>query len=197
METLHNKSETNKTLKILFSAVLSLIMMILLFLKYVIQYQSASLDNPLKRGYVYSRVLTAIQNSELIGASTLLKEGFLLPEIQTDQVLAYIISQFGLVIGVLTLIALFFLAVRFIQISAVVRNEFGRNISICFSVFISVEILLSLINTTGLVYIRQYGFPFIAIGGTSFIGNCLLVGIMVSMWKAKSLIRDTIDRPYP
>ena len=147
----------------------------------------------INRAFIKDYISTLLSNCNLFGKSNGFDTYYLLPELKSDYVLPFIASRFGLFFGFVVIVLGALLTYRFIQISLNLRNSFGRNLSICLSCFICVELMFSIVNMSGILHIPCFGFPFVSVSGIGFLGNCLLVGLVLSMWRAKSLISIEVN----
>jgi rod shape determining protein RodA len=110
-----------------------------------------------------------------------------LPEIQSDFIFNYIVHTFGW-LGAAIIIAVFISFVyRILHISKYVRDNYGMLlIAGLISIFI-VEFGANILMNVNLFPVISIALPFISYGGTLGIINMLSVGIIMSVYKMRSL----------
>lgn len=156
-----------------------------------------SMTEPDGAGYVYTQIHNLLTHSKLFGQSTYLanfKSIFeILPEIKNDHILTYLIASFGWITGIFILCSSLILITRYLLIALKIKSGFGFNLSVCLGVFLFVEFIIAALENFGLIpVVATFGFPFISIGGIGFVGNSIIIGLLLSIWRANQIIKDNM-----
>ena len=99
----------------------------------------------------------------------------------TDFIFSIIAEETGF-IGCIFLITLFILLLYFgIRIAHQLENSFYTLTILGFTIFISLQALINMMVTTGLVPTKGIGLPFISYGNTSLVCYLFMIGVIISM----------------
>lgn len=110
---------------------------------------------------------------------------FYLPMQHTDFIFSIIAEETGF-IGVLFLITLYVLFLYLgLRCATLVKSLFAYYSIIGFVTLITLQALINIAVTTGLVPTKGIGLPFISYGNTSLICTLLMVGIMINFIQEK------------
>lgn len=135
-----------------------------------------------------SRVLAGYwENSRIVGNST--KEfADTLPLFYQDYIVTFLAANYGILAAVLVAVLMLALITGIFYISLKQKNQLGKIVgSGCGMVFL----LLSLTNfmeNTGLLPVTSTHLPFFSSGGTYMIVYCILMGIVLSIYRYKSIL---------
>ena len=138
-------------------------------------------------GYLNTRMYEIFNNSEIFGhwfsANDLLK----VPSMESEFVLNYILHTFGwLGIAVIITIIVSFIY-RVLHISKYVRDSYGRLlIGGLISIFI-IQFAANILMNVNLFPIVGIALPFISYGGSLGLINMISVGIIMSVYRRRSL----------
>ena len=69
-----------------------------------------------------------------------------------------------------------------------IRNTYGFYLSLAASSILSLQFITSILVNFSLFPFSSMGIPFISYGGTNYIMNMALVGIILSVWRRNKLI---------
>lgn len=140
-------------------------------------------------GWIY------LQLAKIIKAAGYFGQGFtfpvrIIPEIQTDFILVYIIYTFGWVmaIGIVAVVIVFIS--RMFLASRKIKNDFGSLIIKSFMCIFAIEFLWNILMIFGLAPITYIGLPFVSYGGSHVVTQMAAIGIIISIYKAKSLTME-------
>lgn len=151
--------------------------------------------DPFNTGYQLTNALMAVGRGEWfgVGLGASVQKLSYLPEAHTDFILAVIAEEFGFV-GVCTVIALYTLLVGrafWVGLKCVEMRRhfagycaFGVALLIGLQSFVSIGVNLGLLPTKGLT------LPLISYGGSSIIGTCAVLGLLLRV----SYERDRAER---
>lgn len=133
-----------------------------------------------KSGYQLCNSFIAFKNGgatgEGLGSST--QKYLYLPESYTDFIFPIIIEEWGLIIGIIIIIAYMFVLYRIIKIAKRATNI--RNSLICYGCFcyLLAHIMINLLGVTGLMPLTGVPLPFLSYGGSYAICLMIILGLV-------------------
>ncbi len=139
---------------------------------------------------------SVIQSKIAIGSAGLFGKGFgqgtqsqlgFLPEAHTDFIFAAFIEEWGLLMGLLLIIAFFFVVYRIIRIGLLAENNFNRFVCLGAAILFSIQFVLNVGSNIGLTPVIGVTFPFLSYGGSSLLTNLLLIGMIQSISSRRTL----------
>ncbi len=116
----------------------------------------------------------------------------LLPEEHNDFIFAIIGHQWGLLGGVLVILAYGVILICGLEVATVTNDPFGRLVAIGVVVMIAAQALLNICMTIGLAPITGMPLPFVSAGGSSLWANFFGLGLLVNVAQRRPLL---IARP--
>ncbi|TSC95975.1 MAG: Uncharacterized protein Athens071426_372 [Parcubacteria group bacterium Athens0714_26] len=128
-----------------------------------------------------------IQSKIAIGSAGLWGKGFgqgtqsqlkFLPEAQTDFIFAAFIEEWGLIGGLMIIIAFMIILARIVRIGLVSENNFSRLFCLGSVVLLLLHFILNAGSDLGLVPVVGVPFPFLSYGGSYVLTLSLIVGII-------------------
>lgn len=128
-------------------------------------------------GYQLCNSFIAFKNGGLngqgLGSST--QKYLYLPESYTDFIYPIIVEEWGLIVGIIILIAYMFILLRIINVARRATNL--RNSLICYGVFayLLTHIMVNLMGVMGLIPLTGVPLPFLSYGGSYVI--CLMISL--------------------
>lgn len=117
----------------------------------------------------------------------------LLPFWSTDFTLTYIIARLGYVVGFTIVAIIFVLLVRMFNSVNKQKNMFGFLISYAACIAISGQFILCVLSNFGLIAPFPGTLTFITFGGTGFVTNMILAGIVLSVYRRTDLVSDKLQ----
>jgi cell division protein FtsW len=148
--------------------------------------------SPQKEGWNIIQAQLAIGSGGLLGVGfgRSLQKLYYLPVQHADFIFAVIAEEFGLV-GCAVLIGLFALfAYHGFKVALNARTLFGRFLAIGIASSITMQALVNVMVTTGLVPVTGITLPFISYGGTSLVITLAMVGILLSISRDSGAIQE-------
>jgi len=139
-------------------------------------------SDPQGRGFQIIQSLIAIGSGHWwgVGISNSKQKFFYLPMQHTDFIFPIIAEETGF-IGSLVLIALFMFFCFFgLRIALSLQSPFAFFSSLSFVVFITLQAVINLMVTAGLLPTKGLGLPFISYGGTALVCLWCMIGFMVN-----------------
>jgi rod shape determining protein RodA len=118
----------------------------------------------------------------------------LLPEEHNDFIFAIIGHQWGLLGGVLVILAYGVIVLCGLEVATVTNDPFGRLIAIGVVVMIAAQALLNICMNIGLAPITGMPLPFVSAGGSSLWANFLGLGLLVNVAQRRPLL--IADPPF-
>lgn len=143
------------------------------------------LEDSIGDGYQIAQNWFALGSGELLGVGLgygRQKFGWL-PEDHTDFILGIIGEELGFAGIFILLILFFFLIARGFFISINSKDNFGLLISSGIMSLIAVQVVINSAVISGLFPVTGIPLPFISYGGTYTISLCVMMGIMMSVYR--------------
>ena len=173
-------------LALLVLAVVPLAGVVLVAEPYRLQRLTSFLDpwhDPYGSGYQLIQSLIAFGSGGLVGSGigNGVQKLFYLPEVFTDFISASIGEELGLV-GILAIILLFALLLgRCLWLSARCEHMFQRLLVLGCTLILGVAFIINLGAAMGILPTKGMPMPFVSYGGSALIGECVLVGLILSV----------------
>lgn len=118
----------------------------------------------------------------------------LLPEEHNDFIFAIIGHQWGLVGGLLVILAYGVIVLLGLEVATVTNDPYGRLVAVGIVVMIVMQALLNICMTIGLAPITGMPLPFVSAGGSSLWTNYLALGLLVNVAQRRPMLIDR--RPF-
>jgi cell division protein FtsW len=135
--------------------------------------------------YQVSNAYNAIQNGGLFGqglGNGTIKLGFL-SEVHTDFILAGIAEELG-IIGVLIIIALFFLLIfRMLKIANRSENRVYSLFALGIAVMFAATFFINSFGVTGITPVKGLAVPLLSYGGSSLLSHSIAIGMILMISK--------------
>ena len=105
-----------------------------------------------------------------------------MPHPESDMIYAFIIEEYGSIIGGLGLLLLYLILLfRAVKISNKVEKNFGKLVAIGLALGLVLQALVNMAVAVNLVPVTGQPLPLVSMGGTSLWFTCLALGIIVSV----------------
>lgn len=150
---------------------------------------------PQKEGWNAIQAQLAIGSGGIwgLGFGRSLQKLYYLPVQHADFIFAVIAEEFGL-LGSLVLISLFCLFGWFgFRTALDAKTMFGRFLAIGITSSITLQAMVNIMVTTGLLPVTGITLPFISYGGTSLVITLSMVGILLSVSRDRGQLSDDED----
>jgi len=139
--------------------------------------------DPFGSGYQLVQSMIAFGSGGLTGSG--LGQGvqklFYLPEAFTDFIAAVLAEELGLA-GTLLLILIFVVLIgRGLQLAMRTKEMFERLLVLGCTLLIAISCMINLGAVMGILPTKGMPIPFFSYGGSALIGNCILVGLILSV----------------
>jgi rod shape determining protein RodA len=141
-------------------------------------------SDPLGSGY------NIIQSIIAIGSGGITGKGFLketqnrlsfIPEHHTDFIFSVIGQEWGFIGTTITIVLYFYIFRQAILIANRARDNEGSLLALGFGCMITIQVLVNLGMTVGLLPVTGLTLPFISYGGSSLVFSSLAIGILLNI----------------
>ena len=146
--------------------------------------------DPLHRGYNITQSIIAVGSGQWLGRGL----GYgsqsqlrFLPETKTDFIFAVIAEELGFVGAGLVLILFLLLFYRLLNIAANARDDFGLFTVLGVLAIFVLQFTINVGMNIGLLPVTGITLPFLSAGGSSLVVNFLLIGVVQSIARARSV----------
>ncbi|MBP7056217.1 MAG: rod shape-determining protein RodA [Candidatus Omnitrophica bacterium] len=146
-------------------------------------------SDPLGAGY------TIIQSKIAVGSGGLVGKGWLngsqgqlnfLPEHHTDFIFSVIGEELGLLGGLALVLLYFFIIQRALRIAALTSDIYGKAIATGVAMMLSVQVVVNIAMTIGLMPVVGIPLPMVSYGGSSMIATLFSIGLLINVGMRRS-----------
>lgn len=135
--------------------------------------------------YIHDQLKIIRDSSVLIGTG----ENFDitgLPEFYGKYMFSSIVYNFGWIAGFIVIILITTLLIKIYKISKNIKNNYGKTLILGIESVLGIQIILHMLSNFGCIngYIQ---LPFISYDGTSMVFNMFIIGIIINMYKGRSI----------
>lgn len=142
-------------------------------------------------GYVDHLVRDIIRSSQLIGKNTgQSMTGFPL-EFETDYLLTYLIGTFGTLAGAALIFFMILLGASLLHISFRQKNQSGMMMGLGCSLVFLIQAAEYILVNLSLLPVSGLYFPLISYGGSGMLQTCILLGILLSIYRYENIVSHT------
>ncbi|MCP4482617.1 MAG: rod shape-determining protein RodA [bacterium] len=110
--------------------------------------------------------------------------GFL-PERHTDFIFSVIAEEGGFLVAGIVLILFLAICFRMFKIALTARDRFGSTLSTAFLIMFAFFVILNIGFVLGLLPVTGVPLPFVSYGGSSFVMNSIIIGIMLNIYSKR------------
>ena len=115
----------------------------------------------------------------------------ILPGANTDFVFVNIVATFGKALGLGLIIAVAAFIIRMFAVTRKIKNDYGFYLSLSSCVILSLQFILSILVNLNMFPLASVSMPFISYGGTNYIVDMILLGIILSVWRRNNIVKRT------
>ncbi|MDY3001025.1 FtsW/RodA/SpoVE family cell cycle protein [Romboutsia timonensis] len=135
-----------------------------------------------------------LQSMKLLSKSNILGNGFdssitnnlPISELSSNLIFTYIVHSFGWFLAIVTVLLMIVFLVRNFIISSKVKDNFGRDIVFLTVTMLSFQFISTILYSIGASALT-YGIPFVSIGSVNTLTNCMLIGLLSSVYRRRNL----------
>ena len=145
--------------------------------------------DPTKTGYQLIQSMVAFGSGGVtgLGLGQGVQKLFYLPEAFTDFIAAVLGEELGL-LGSLLLLGLFTLLIgRGVFIATRCTGEFERLLALGCTLLMGLSFYINFAAVTGMIPTKGMPIPFFSYGGSALFGNCILMGILLAIYRTLPL----------
>ncbi|HSH36680.1 FtsW/RodA/SpoVE family cell cycle protein [Schnuerera sp.] len=148
------------------------------------------LRDPLGHGYIGAKMRDMLAGAKFIGRGTLEINSYMIPEINTNYILTYLIHRLGWLSFIVVMGVIFLFIFRSFKICYKQKSILGKLVSTAVLITFTMEVVFYTISNLGFP-ITNYVLPFISYSGMATIVNMSLIGIMLSVFKSGYIVKDS------
>lgn len=183
------KGFKNKYLIISLLVIFSLFAMFILSAPYRLYRITGFLNpsaDPYGSGYVYTQIKEVLENSVLLGQAPNLNPHSINISL-SDFILTFIIYKFGYLAGFFTVAISCLLLFKISKALLKVKNSYNQSLILVVLTTLSVKFIFGILVNLGISPAFDIAIPFLSYGGTSAIINFILLGLVINIYKVKTL----------
>ncbi|MDU3409474.1 MULTISPECIES: FtsW/RodA/SpoVE family cell cycle protein [Clostridium] len=156
-------------------------LMFIFIIALILIYSRNNYDN-----YLHNTIKELLESSVFIGQGTGIDLDIFSNSI-SDCIIASLIYSFGWVFGVLVLCLVLFLIIYMFKVSGKICDIYGKRLIIVISSIFACQYVLGFLYNFGILNFYSVSIPFISYGGSNIIISFLGIGIIMNIYKGKSL----------
>lgn len=137
--------------------------------------------------FIIHKIEEIIYTSKLLGNGASSDIFRIIPEIESQWVLIYVLYTFGWIMLIAIIMLFILLIVNLIKVCKKVKDPFGKLLSISVVCYIGCQFIYYLLMNFLLAPPVALALPFIAYGGSSLVLTYALIGLICSIYGRKSL----------
>ncbi len=159
-------------------------------------------QDPNGNGYINTVINKMLSGANMLGKGEdmyFIHEGasrMALPEASTDFIFTYIISAFGWLAGIITIAVIVLAIVRMFLLVLKIKESYGRYLSTSIVSVFALQALANILMNLGMFPIAGFHLPFISYGGTNFVINMGLMGLLLGVYRRKDLCIASKGMPH-
>ena len=108
----------------------------------------------------------------------------------TDYVIFFLFTRFGIIPGTAVLLLLAAVLYKVFSVSWRQKNQLGFMVSMSCSMVLAIEVITYVLTNFGLIPLEPMTMPFLSYGGQNSIGNYILTGLILSVYRNKDIISE-------
>ena len=145
--------------------------------------------DPMGFGYINLMIRKYLNTAKLLGAGDALVDNRL-PAADTDFLLSYLTHEYGWLISIAVVLLLVAFIAFALRLSLRQKSLLGLMVSTSVIITLAAQTIFYVLSNLG-IFISAFSLPFISYGNIYTIIDMALVGIMLSVFRSGSLIRDS------
>lgn len=138
--------------------------------------------------YLQIQSMNILSSSNIFGNGfdTTLSNNLPISELSNNLIFTYIVHYFGWFLAIVIILLMVVFLIRNFIISSKVKDGFGQDITLLIVTMLSFQFILTILYSIG-ASIFTYGIPFISIGSVNTLTNCMLIGLLSSVYRRRNL----------
>lgn len=138
--------------------------------------------------YVINQVRDMVGSSKFIGGCETTSSTSTLININSDYILTYIMSYYGILVALLLVGFIGFLIVKMFKISRKQKNQLGMMMGYGCGFVYSVQLVIYFLWNLGLWPTGEGYLPLLSYGGSGLVVSYLLLGILLSIYRYQNIM---------
>ncbi|MDE7310677.1 MAG: FtsW/RodA/SpoVE family cell cycle protein [Eubacterium sp.] len=148
-----------------------------------------------EEGYLQGVIRSLLHNSRLIGQNTSKLSAYdSLPNYATDYILSYMIATFGILAAAVLILFVVLLGAWLLRLSIRQKNQLGMAMGLGCSLAFVVQSAEYILVNLALLPASSLYFPLISFGGSNMLQTCVLLGILLSIYRYENVAPE--PAPY-
>lgn len=111
----------------------------------------------------------------------------LIPNLSTDLVLDFVIGRFGWLAGAAVIGLLLITMVQLFRTCLKIRDPYGRLLGFSLCAVFSLQVLSNVMMSLNLLPLIGMALPFLSFGGSSYIVNMAMLGLLLGIYRRKDI----------
>lgn len=136
-------------------------------------------------GYIYNQLKIIRDSSVLFGRGANF-DLIRVPEFYNDVIFSSIVYSFGWTVGIMLVIFIAILLFRIIKVAISVKNSYGKSLVLGVTAILGIQFAWNILFNLGMIF-GSVPLPFISNGGTENVINMLIIGIVINVYKGRSI----------
>ncbi|MGF7059517.1 FtsW/RodA/SpoVE family cell cycle protein [Brassicibacter mesophilus] len=152
-------------------------------------------SDPTSSGYVYITVQKILSGAKLFGRGDGLyfnykgiDDAFVLPMANSEFIFTYIVSVFGWIAGIIVVFIATLTIIRMFLATGRIHSSYGKYAASSIVTVFALQIIANILMNIGLFPILGITLPLISYGGTNFVTNMALIGLLLGIYRRKDLV---------
>lgn len=108
----------------------------------------------------------------------------------TDYIIFFLFTRFGIIPGAAVLLLLAAILFKIFSVSWRQKNQLGFMVSMSCSMVLAMEVVNYVLSNFGLISLEPMTLPFLSYGGQNSVGNYILIGLILSVYRHKDIISE-------
>ena len=148
-------------------------------------------SDPMNMGWMATVTRDILKNAKLIGSNRYVSSiETLLPSIDTDYVLTYLIGKVGWVSFIVIIAVIAAFIIRSLRVSSKQKGVLSGLISLSVIVTFTMQVIFYVIHNLGFQLFDPFILPLLSYSRIGTIINMLLIGLMLSAYKSSALYKN-------
>ncbi|MBO3446127.1 FtsW/RodA/SpoVE family cell cycle protein [Clostridium sp. CCUG 7971] len=136
--------------------------------------------------YIQTESMKLLDNATLFGQN-IGQSNLSISMLRTDLIFTAIAYSLGWIMAIVSLVVIVAFLVRNFVLVFKVKDNFGKLVTASIVSMLSLQSIATILYSLGLSPLT-FGMPFISSGGTNIFTNCIMIGILSSVYRRKSLV---------
>lgn len=136
--------------------------------------------------YIQTESMKLLDNANLFGQN-IGQSNVELNILRTDLIFTSIAYSLGWIMAIVSLVVIVTFLVRNFVLVFKVKDNFGKLVTVSIVSMLSLQFIVTILYSLGLSPLT-FGIPFISYGGTNIFTNCIMIGILSSVYRRKLLV---------